>query len=165
MFTPPQTPTSPSTLPRPSWIERELGPMSPGQRRFFELVTGITRVLFVPVWLVLCAGWAWRRLMLTLAARRSGSPRRALPPLPGFERLDTSGYGLYLAGAYVAVALGLSSMIGLCFLPVLTIFWVVAALEQEGAARAVAGTLGAVGLEALMLLVYFRYMRGVLSRT
>lgn len=124
MFRPSQTPTSSSAVSWKDQFEGELAAMSPGQRRFFELMIGITRVLFVPVWLILCAGWAGRCLVLTLAGCRSASPRRALPPPPGFERLNTSGYGLYIAGAYVAVALGLISMIGLCFLPVLTVFWV-----------------------------------------
>lgn len=151
-----------SGLSRRERIERDLATMSPGQRRFFELVIGITHALFVPVWLCLCAGWAWRCLRLTRARRPPGSPRPDLPPLPDFGRLDTSGYWLYLAGAYIAVVLGLLSMIGLCFLPVLTIFWVFSTLqEEESSARALLGTLGAAGLEALMLWVYFRYMRGV----
>lgn len=159
MVTPSQVPTSPRARSRQGWIERELDVMSPGQRRFFELVIGLARALFVPVWLVLYAGWAGRRLIL-------GRTNRPVPPPPGPEWLETSmyGYALYLAGAYLAVVIGLLSMIGLCFLPVLTIFWVVAALEQEGPARAVAGAVGAAGLEALMLFVYFRYMRGVLAR-
>lgn len=159
MFTPSQVPSSPRTRSRRGWIERELGVMSPGQRRFFELVIGLTRALSVPVRLVLYAAWAGRRLVLT-------RKNRPVPPPPGPEWLETSAYGyaLYLAGAYLAVVIGLLSMIGLCFLPVLTVFWVVAALEQEGPARAVAGGLGAAGLEGLMLFVYFRYMRGVLAR-
>lgn len=141
-------------------LERDLARLSPGQRQFFRLVIGVTRALFVPIWLGLWSVWALR-----WAAWRSGlDPSGSAPQRPGFDRLERPGYWLYLVGAYVAVALGLVSIIGMCFLPTITLLWAVFAV-QEGASLTgvVAATLGAAALEGLMLLVYLRYLRGILG--
>ncbi|GAA5534352.1 hypothetical protein Dalu01_02760 [Deinococcus aluminii] len=158
-----QATRSPLTSPGRERIERDLAFLSPGQRQFFRLVIGVTRVLFVPVWLLLLAAWAARCLGLTLAAGRP-APRQALPPRPGTERLEVPGCRLYLLGAGVAVVLGLSSIIGMCFLPMITFLGAFSALQNgEGLPRVVTGLLGAAGLEGLMLLVYFRYFRDLLA--
>ncbi|WP_102125323.1 hypothetical protein [Deinococcus planocerae] len=164
---------SPTPARGPSPLERDLASLSAGQRNFFRLVLGVTRALFVLLWPLLWGAWFLRRFGTAL---RGGAwpvvlpagPTEADPP-PDWTLLEVPGCPLYVVGAAVALALGVVSTIAMCFWPLIAGLWVFQALPDAaarggGALAGVAlGALGAAALEAVMLTIYTRYVRGGLA--